>query len=64
MISSIIINSGTILNGGTITAGQILTVNTIQALHGIRSERQLMEQLNYNLLYRWLDCRRTIRCGT
>jgi transposase len=25
----------------------------IQALYGIRSERQLMEQLNYNLLYRW-----------
>jgi|tagenome__1003787_1003787.scaffolds.fasta_scaffold16530338_1 hypothetical protein len=21
--------------------------------YGIRSERQLMEQLNYNLLYRW-----------
>ena len=25
----------------------------IQVLYGIRSERQLMEQLNYNLLYRW-----------
>jgi IS5 family transposase len=25
----------------------------IQALYGIRSERQLMEQLNYNLMFRW-----------
>src|SRR3954462_1745351 len=25
----------------------------LQALYSIRSERQLMEQLNYNLLYRW-----------
>ena len=25
----------------------------LQALYSIRSERQLMEQLDYNLLYRW-----------
>ena len=25
----------------------------LQAFYGIRSERQLMEQLNYNLLFRW-----------
>jgi transposase len=25
----------------------------LQVLYGIRSERQLMEQLDYNLLYRW-----------
>ena len=38
----------------------------LQVLYGIRSERGLMEQLDYNLLYRWLnrDCRRTIRSGT
>jgi len=24
------------------------------AFYTIRSERQLMEQINYNLLYRWL----------
>ena len=32
---------------------QLLSTLLIQALYGIRSERQLMEQLNYNLLYRW-----------
>lgn len=25
----------------------------LQALYSIRSERQLMEQLDYNLLFRW-----------
>jgi transposase len=25
----------------------------LQVFHGIRSERQLMEQLDYNLLFRW-----------
>jgi transposase len=32
---------------------QLLSALLIQALFGIRSERQLMEQLHYNLLYRW-----------
>ena len=32
---------------------QLLSALLIQALFGIRSERQLMEQLDYNLLYRW-----------
>ena len=32
---------------------QLLSALLIHALYGIRSERQLMEQLNYNLLYRW-----------
>jgi transposase len=32
---------------------QLLSALPIQALYGIRSERQLMEQLYYNLLYRW-----------
>ena len=32
---------------------QLLSALLILALYGIRSERQLMEQLNYNLLYRW-----------
>jgi len=31
----------------------LLSALLIQALYGIRSERQLIEQLNYNLLYRW-----------
>ena len=33
---------------------QLLSALLLQVLYGIRSERQLMEQLNYNLLYRWL----------
>src|SRR5258708_4006095 len=32
---------------------QLLSALLIQVLYGVRSERQLMEQLNYNLLYRW-----------
>ena len=32
---------------------QLLSALLIHALYGIRSERQLMEQLDYNLLFRW-----------
>lgn len=32
---------------------QLLSTLLLQVLYGIRSERQLMEQLDYNLLYRW-----------
>jgi transposase len=32
---------------------QLLSALLIQSFYGIRSERQLMEQLNYNLLFRW-----------
>jgi transposase len=32
---------------------QLLRALLLQALYTIRSERQLMEQLDYNLLYRW-----------
>ena len=32
---------------------QLLSTLLLQAFYGIRSERQLMEQLDYNLLYRW-----------
>jgi transposase len=32
---------------------QLLSALLIQVFYGIRSERQLMEQLNYNFLYRW-----------
>ncbi len=32
---------------------QLLSALLIQVVYGIRSERQLMEQLDYNLLYRW-----------
>jgi transposase len=30
-----------------------LSALLLQAFYGIRSERQLMEQLDYNLLFRW-----------
>jgi hypothetical protein len=37
----------------------------VQAFYAIRSERQLMEQLDYNRLCCWfVGCRRTIRSGT
>jgi transposase len=32
---------------------QLLRSLLLQAFYTIRSERQLMEQLNYNLLFRW-----------
>ena len=32
---------------------QLLRALLLQAFYTIRSERQLMEQLNYNLLFRW-----------
>ena len=32
---------------------QLLSALLLQMFYGIRSERQLMEQLDYNLLYRW-----------
>jgi transposase len=31
----------------------LLRALLLQAFYSIRSERQLMEQLNYNLLFRW-----------
>src|SRR5499426_2426516 len=32
---------------------QLLSALILQVLYSVRSERQLMEQLDYNLLYRW-----------
>ena len=32
---------------------QLMSVLLLQVFYGIRSERQLMEQLDFNLLYRW-----------
>ena len=44
---------------------QLLSALLLQVFYGIRSERQLMEQLDYNLCTAgsWA-CRRTIRSGT
>ena len=32
---------------------RLIRAQLLQALYSIRSERQLVEQINYNLLYRW-----------
>jgi hypothetical protein len=42
--------SGSLADAG---ATDFRTAMLLQVLYGIRSERQLMEQLDYNLLYRW-----------
>ena len=38
----------------SIAPEKLLRALLLQALYTIRSERQLMEQLDFNLLYRWL----------
>jgi transposase len=37
----------------SIAPEQLLSALLLQAFYGVRSERQLMEQLNYNMLFRW-----------
>src|SRR5260370_42586396 len=37
----------------SIAPEQLLRAQLLQILYTIRSERQLMEQLDYNLLFRW-----------
>jgi transposase len=39
--------------GASIAPERLLRALLLQAFYSIRSERQLMEQLHYNLLYRW-----------
>ena len=48
----------------SVPAEQLLSTLLLQVFYGIRSERQLMEQLDYNLFIAgsW-GCRRMIRCG-
>jgi hypothetical protein len=49
----------------SIASKKLLRVLPFQAFYLIRSERQLMEQLDYNLLFHWfVRWRRTRRCGT
>jgi transposase len=44
---------------------KLLRALLLQAFYSVRSERQLMEQLDYNLLFRWfVGCRWMPRCGT
>jgi transposase len=37
----------------SIAPEKLLCALLLQAFHGVRSERQLMEQINYNMLFRW-----------
>ncbi len=44
---------------------RLLRALLIQLLYSVRSERMLMEQLEYNLLFRWSwACLPATRCGT
>src|ERR1700732_363224 len=45
--------SSSIAGRPSIPPEQLLSALLLQVFYGIRSERQLMEQLDYNLLYRW-----------
>jgi len=48
----------------SIAPERLLRAALIQILFSIRSERQLMDQLQYNLLFRWLLVSvATMRCG-
>ena len=40
----------------SITPEQLLSALLLQVFYSIRSERQLMEQLDYNPLFRWFVC--------
>jgi transposase len=49
----------------SIAPEKLLRALLLQAFYSVRSERQLMEQLDYNLLFRWLSgWRWTPWCGT
>jgi len=39
---------------GSIALEKLLRAQLLMALYTIRSERQLMEQIDYNLLFRWV----------
>jgi len=44
---------------------RLLRASLLQAFYSVRSERQLMEQISYNLLFRWfVGWGTTIPCGT
>src|SRR6201996_3582342 len=45
----------------SIAPEKLLRALLLQAFYSVRSERQLMEQLGYNLLFRWL-CRAVAGC--
>ena len=49
----------------SIAPEKLLRAMLLQVFYSIRSERQLMEQVQYNLLYRWVSSawRWRMRCG-
>lgn len=48
----------------SIAPEKLMRALLLQVFYSIRSERQLMEQIHYNLLFRWfVGLRSTIRCG-
>jgi len=48
----------------SIAPERLLRALLLQIFYSVRSERLLMEQLNYNLLFRWfVGMTRTKRCG-
>src|SRR5215211_5919124 len=48
----------------SIAPEMLLRATLLQAFFSVRSERMLMEQINYNLLFRWfVGCRWMARCG-
>jgi transposase len=47
--------------GPSIAPEKLLRALLLQAFYSIRSERQLMKQLDFNLLYRWFDAERPLR---
>jgi transposase len=49
----------------SIAPEKLLRALLLQAFHGVRSERQLMEQITHNMLFRsFIGLRWTRRCGT
>lgn len=55
-LASLSVHFDTLYAGGgrpSIAPEKLLRALLLQALYSVRSERQLMEQMNYNLLFRW-----------
>jgi transposase len=49
----------------SIAPERLLRASLLQTFYSVRSERQLMEQIDYNLLFRWfVGSASTMLCGT
>lgn len=52
------------LERASIALERLLRASLLQVIYTIRSERQLVEQVDFNLQFRWFEaCRRTSACG-